>query len=295
MSTPSSARDPRVAKSGRMFAAGVDHHQVNAATARALQNVAAEASGAASGGKPPRQAARPRRFHGRRRLPATDARFDGHTAGRFGSVDATSIASADDSLVERLRAGDEAAFCELVGRHDSALRRMARRYVPDAVADDVVQETWLTVIRGLNRFEGRSSLKTWVFGILVNVARRRAQREGRTVPFATAGSGTDPWSGAVDPERLNHPELGRGYWPSAPTWARDPADVAQAREARDVVLRAIGRISDAQREVITLRDLEGWSGPEVCDVLGISDVNQRTLLHRARIAVRAALEEYFDG
>jgi RNA polymerase sigma-70 factor (ECF subfamily) len=210
-------------------------------------------------------------------------------------VDTASVARADTRLVDRLRGGDEAAFRELVRDHDAGLRRMARLYVADAVADDVVQETWLTVIRGIHRFEGRSSLKTWVFGILVNVARRRAQREGRTIPFASVAGGADPWEGTVDRRRLEHPELGGGYWPSAPAWARDPAEAAMSAEAHGVVLRAIAGVTDAQREVITLRDLEGWSGPEVCDVLGISDVNQRTLLHRARVAVRAALEEYVDA
>jgi RNA polymerase sigma-70 factor (ECF subfamily) len=201
---------------------------------------------------------------------------------------------ADAGCVDRLRHGDEDAFRELVRRHDGGLRRMARLYVDDAVADDVVQDTWVTVVRGIDRFEGRSSLKTWVFGILVNVARRRAEREGRTIPFAAAG-GADPWSGTVDLARLHHPELGDGYWPSAPTWARDPADAAAAEEARTVILKALKETTPAQREVMTLRDVEGWSGPEVCEVLGISDVNQRTLLHRARVAVRRSLEEYFDA
>jgi RNA polymerase sigma-70 factor (ECF subfamily) len=114
------------------------------------------------------------------------------------------------------------------------------------------------------------------------------------VPFASAGTGTDPWTGTVDPARLRHPDLGGGYWPTAPTWTRDPQDAAVAAEARQVVLSALAQVTPAQREVMTLRDLEGWSGPEVCEVLGISDVNQRTLLHRARVAVRRALEEYFD-
>src|SRR5918996_5899781 len=200
---------------------------------------------------------------------------------------------ADAGCVDRLRRGDEDAFRDLVRRHDAGLRRMARLYVGDAVADEVVQDTWVTVVRGIGRFERRSSLKTWVFGILVNVARRRAEREGRTVPFAAAAGGTDPWGGTVELARLHHPELGDGYWPNAPTWARDPADAAAAAEARTVVLKALKEISPAQREVMTLRDLQGWSGAEVCEVLGISDVNQRTLLHRARVAVRGALEEYF--
>src|SRR5689334_5944679 len=121
-------------------------------------------------------------------------------------------ARADQKLVGRLIAGDEDAFRELVRLHDSGLRRMARLYVAEAVADDVVQDTWVTVVRGIARFEGRSSLKTWVYGILVNIARRRAQREGRTVPFASAtAGGRGAWEGTVDLERLHHPELGVGY------------------------------------------------------------------------------------
>lgn len=190
---------------------------------------------------------------------------------------------------------DDEAFREIVRLFDPGLRRMARLYVADAVADDVVQDTWLTVIRNLDRFEERSSLKTWVFGILINVARRRREREGRTVPFSATGSGSDPWNGTVALSRLHHPELGEGYWPSAPTWARDPSDAAVAAEARSVVLNALTMLSPAQREVMTLRDLEGWTAAEVCDLLGISNVNQRTLLHRARVSVRRALEEYLDG
>ena len=202
--------------------------------------------------------------------------------------------SADRELVARLVGRDEDAFRELVALHDAGLRRMARLYVSDAVADDVVQDTWLTVMRGIGGFEGRSSLKTWVYGILVNVARRRAQREGRSVPFAPIGN-DERWSGTVPLERLHHPALGTGYWPSAPTFARDPADATLAGETREVVSRALHKLPPAQREVITLRDVEGWSGPEVSEVLGISDVNQRTLLHRARVTVRAALEEYLNG
>ena len=209
-------------------------------------------------------------------------------------TDTIDSAQADQQLVVRILRGDEQAFRELVRLHDAGLRRMARLYVADAVADDVVQDTWLTVIRGIGGFQGRSSLKTWVYGILVNVARRRAQREGRTVPFASAAA-TGSWEGTVDLERLHHPQLGVGYWPAAPDWARNPADAALAAETRAVVLGALQRLAPAQREVMTLRDVEGWSGPEVCDVLGISEVNQRTLLHRARVAVRAALEDYFNG
>lgn len=116
----------------------------------------------------------------------------------------------------RLARGEEDAFRELVDLYDAGLRRMARLYVAAAVADDVVQDTWVTVIRGIRRFERRSSLKTWVYGILVNVARRRAQRERNTVPFASTGNAESSWSGTVDLARLHHPELGVGYWPSPP-------------------------------------------------------------------------------
>jgi RNA polymerase sigma-70 factor (ECF subfamily) len=200
---------------------------------------------------------------------------------------------ADQALVARLARGDEDSFRELALLYDAGLRRLARVYVADAIADDVVQETWLVVIRGIGGYEGRSSLKTWIYGILVNVARRHAQRERRTIPFASAGSGA--WGGAVDLERLQHPVLGPGYWPAAPTWARDPADAAVAAETRTVLLGVVRDLTPAQREVLTLRDIEGWSSSEVCEVLGISDVNQRTLLHRARVSVRAALEEHFSG
>lgn len=209
-------------------------------------------------------------------------------------AEAPGRSAADRELVARLLRRDEDAFRELVLAHDAGLRRMARLYVSDAVADDVVQDTWVTVIRGIGRFEGRSTLKTWIYGILVNVARRRAQREGRTVPFAPTGSGA-AWAGTVPLERLEHPTLGVGYWPSNPTWVRDPSDAAVASEFREVVSRTIRELVPAQREVITLRDVEGWSGAEVSEVLGISDVNQRTLLHRARVTVRAALEDYFNG
>jgi RNA polymerase sigma-70 factor (ECF subfamily) len=203
-------------------------------------------------------------------------------------------AHPDHEFLARLVQGDEQAFRELVGRYDAGLRRLARLYVSPAIADEVVQDTWVTVIRRVDGFQGRSALKTWVYGIMVNVARRRAQQEGRTVPFASAAT-AGMRGRTVDPARLQHPDLGAGYWPAAPTWARDPAAAALASETHQVVLRAVQSLAPAQREVITLRDVEGWTGPEVCEVLGISEVNQRTLLHRARTAVRAVLEEYFDG
>jgi RNA polymerase sigma-70 factor, ECF subfamily len=203
-------------------------------------------------------------------------------------------AIAERELVYALRRGDEAAFRSLVLTHDRGLWRMARMYVGEAFADDVVQETWTVVVRGIGGFEGRSALRTWIFGILVNIARRQAERDGRTIPFAPVASASERYEGGVDPDRLHHPELGRGYWPAPPSWPRDPESTALAAEAREVVTRAIGALPPAQREVITLRDVEGWPAAEVSALLGVSDVNQRTLLHRARVTVRRALEMYLN-
>lgn len=204
------------------------------------------------------------------------------------------VRDEDRELARSVAAGDEDAFRRIVARYDRGLQRMARIYVGAAHVEDVVQETWIAVLRGIDGFEARSSLRTWVFGILVRIARRRAEREGRTIPFAPAGHGGDNYTGAVDIERLHHPELGTGYWPVEPAFSRDPELDLLAREAREVITRAVAALPGARREVITLRDLEGWSATEVCELLGISDVNQRTLLHRARVAVRSTLEEYLD-
>lgn len=199
---------------------------------------------------------------------------------------------AEREITEALRRGDEDAFRTLVLTQGPALRRMARLYVGEESVDDVVQETWIVVVGSIGRFEGRSTLRTWIFGILVNIARRHAARGGRTIPFASVAPADERYAGAVDPDRLNHPVLGHGYWPAPPTWPRDPQSSALAAEARQVVATAIRELPPAQREVITLRDVEGWRADEVCALLRISDVNQRTLLHRARVSVRRALEEY---
>lgn len=201
---------------------------------------------------------------------------------------------AERELTAALRRGDEDAFRTLVSTHGPALRRMARMYVGAGAVDDVVQETWIVVVRGIGRFEGRSALRTWIFGILVNIARRHAAREGRTVPFAPVAPAEERYAGAVDPDRLHHPALGHGYWPAAPSWPRDPQSSVLAAEVRKAVAAAIRELPPAQREVMTLRDVEGWPAEEVCALLGISDVNQRTLLHRARVSVRRALEVYLS-
>jgi RNA polymerase sigma-70 factor, ECF subfamily len=191
---------------------------------------------------------------------------------------------ADLALLERLRAGDEAAFEALVARHDGILRRVARTYVrTDAAAADVVQETWLGVIRGLGDFEGRSSLRTWIFSILVNRARTRAVRDARDLPFSQLEEENGP---VVEPASF----AAEGNWASAPVRLdSDPEKSLLSAELRAQLLRAVDRLAPAQRAVITLRDLVGLPAGEVCDLLNLSEVNQRVLLHRARTRVRAAL------
>jgi RNA polymerase sigma-70 factor, ECF subfamily len=190
----------------------------------------------------------------------------------------------DHILLERLRAGDEDAFRELVRRHDGALRRVARTFVrTPSVADEVVQETWLGVIRGLGAFEGRSSLQTWIFRILVNRARTRAVREARSIPFSSLESDDAP---AVDPAAFG-PD---GRWAAAPPRLdADPESSLLRGEVREHLLRAIDALAPAQRAVITLRDLVGVPAEEVCELLELTEGNQRVLLHRARSRVRAAL------
>ena len=190
----------------------------------------------------------------------------------------------DDALLPRLRAGDEQAFEALVARHDGALRRVARSYVHTAaVVDDVVQETWLGVIRGIDSFEGRASLRTWIFRILVNRARTRAAREARSLPFSALEHDDRP---AVDPAAFS----ADGRWTSAPPRLEgEPETGLLSAELRTHLLEAVDGLSRDQRAVITLRDLVGLSAPEVCDLLELSEGNQRVLLHRARSRVRAAL------
>jgi RNA polymerase sigma-70 factor (ECF subfamily) len=208
----------------------------------------------------------------------------------------TATALPDDAeLLAALRRGEEAAFVQLLDRYQGPMLRLARLYVGDgATAEEVVQETWLGALRGLDRFEGRSSLKTWLFSILTNRARTRAARDGRTIPFSAllaAAEGDEP---AVDPDRF-HP-LGHrlaGHWVSRPqSWRELPEARLLARETRERVRAAIEALPPMQRAVLTRRDVDGWSAQEVCNTLAISETNQRVLLHRARARVRRALETY---
>ncbi|MDX6636540.1 MAG: polymerase sigma-70 factor, subfamily [Solirubrobacterales bacterium] len=203
-------------------------------------------------------------------------------------------------LIEALRSGDRAAFATLVDELSPGLLRLAMAHVPSrAIAEEVVQDTWLGVINGIDRFEGRSSLRTWIYRILLNNARSRGVREKRVLPFSyfrrRAEEGSDGDIG-LDPDRFQ----GRGG--DAPGgWARPPVEWASpeeriaSNEARDVMLRAIAALPPRQREVITMRDIQGLSSLEVRNALDVSETNQRVLLHRARSKVRAALEEYFES
>jgi RNA polymerase sigma-70 factor (ECF subfamily) len=202
--------------------------------------------------------------------------------------------SHDHELVERLRDGNESAFAELIDMYGAMMLRVAQMYVRDrGTAEEVVQETWLAVLNGIDRFEERSSLKTWLFRILTNRAKTRGEREGRMVPFSSLAGAGEEDEPAVDPDRFLGPDSPHpGAWAAPPrAW---PQDRLLQRETLGVIQMAIEGLPEAQREVIRLRDVEGWSPMEVADALEITDGNQRVLLHRARSKVRAALERYLD-
>ena len=209
------------------------------------------------------------------------------------------VASSDDLLlIEQLRSGDEAAFASLVDRYHAPMMRLAMVYVTAwAVAEEVVQETWVGILEGLHRFKGRSSLKTWLFRILTNRAITRAQREGRSIPFSLLPEhDTDLAEPAVEPDRfLPANQQWAGHWVSFPSnWQEMPEERLLSQETRACLEQAIEALPPSQREIIILRDIEGWTAEETCRLLGISEVNQRVLLHRARSKVRSKLEQYFE-
>ena len=200
----------------------------------------------------------------------------------------------DHELVQRLRDGDESAFVELIDRYGATMLRVAQMYVRDrATAEEVVQETWLAVLNGIDRFEERSSLKTWLFRILTNRAKTRGQRDGRMVPFSALAGASDEPDPSVDPDRFFGPDSPHpGAWAAPPVaW---PQEKLLESETLGVIEMAIDGLPEAQRDVILLRDVDGWTPMEVSDALGITDGNQRVLLHRARSRVRAALERYLN-
>lgn len=196
--------------------------------------------------------------------------------------------------VQALRRGDEVAYRTLVRDCHSTMLRLALMYSPSrAIAEETVQETWLAVLGGLDGFAGRASLRTWICRILVRIAQRRAGQESRSIPFSTVAG--DAGFAAIGPENFvkSGARADRWEWSAVPgDWSRVPEDKVLSRELRTVVDAAIAQLPRGQREVITLRDVEGWSTAEVSDLLDIEDGHQRVLLHRARSRVRAAVERY---
>jgi len=207
--------------------------------------------------------------------------------------------SDDLEQLEALRNGDERAFASLVDRYYGSLLRLAMAYVPSrAVAEEVVQETWVGVLEGLSRFEGRSSLKTWIFRILTNRAKTRGQRERRYEPMGLGGdSGDNPDGPPVDPDRFLKSGYFVDHWVSQPNAWEDetPERILLSKETRAQIEKAIEALPPTQRQVITLRDIEEVSSQEACNILDIAETNQRVLLHRARSKVRRTLEPYMEG
>ncbi|MBI3943802.1 MAG: RNA polymerase sigma factor [Chloroflexi bacterium] len=203
------------------------------------------------------------------------------------------------NLVIALRNGDEAAFARLIALYHGSMVRLAAMYVSNReTAEDVAQEAWVGVLRGLERFEGRSSLKTWIFRILMNCAKTRSHREGRSIPFSALWDPeAEPFEPAVDPERFLPPDYprGAGHWISPPDTWNDLDEKLASEETYIHIQEVIAGLPPSQREVITLRDIEGLSAEEVCNVLSISETNQRVLLHRARSKVRRVLDQCIRG
>jgi len=208
--------------------------------------------------------------------------------------------SAEDRrIVAALREGDERTFVELVDRLGPSMLRVALLFVRTrAVAEEVVQDAWLGVLSGIGRFEGRSSLKTWIFRILTNTAKTRSEREGRSVPFSSLAGDDDEAGGpTVDADRFQADDhRWANHWTSSPRrFDALPESKLLSAETMGIVQRAVQLLPEAQRVVLTMRDIAGFGSEEVCEALGLTEVNQRVLLHRARAKVRAALEGYFEG
>jgi RNA polymerase sigma-70 factor, ECF subfamily len=201
--------------------------------------------------------------------------------------------SSDRAVIEALRAGDERTFRDVYRRLCPGMRRVARSYVDsDAVAEEIVQETWLGILTGIDRFEGRSALGTWIFSILINQAKSHTKRERRTLPFSSISpsGGNEP---AVGADRFqSDDEAWPGHWATAPRPWQRPDRRALSLEAREQLKQALSELPDRQRLIVGLRDVDGLSSGEVCDLLELSRENERVLLHRGRSRLRAALEEY---
>jgi RNA polymerase sigma-70 factor (ECF subfamily) len=199
----------------------------------------------------------------------------------------------DGNLVQRLLAGDEDAFRGLLAVHHSSMVRVARSFVRNpATAEEITQETWLQVLEGLAKFERRSSLKSWIFSILANRARTRAVRDGRTLLFSDMSGSSEDGEPAVDPSRFN----AAGYWhePPRPWDDLTPERLAASGQIRARLAAALDELPDSQRAVVVLRDVEGCSSEDACNILGISETNQRVLLHRGRSRLRRLLEPLME-
>jgi RNA polymerase sigma-70 factor (ECF subfamily) len=216
----------------------------------------------------------------------------GGRSSAYGTHDAVD----ETALLDGLRRGDEPTFLTLVDRHSTSMLRLALTYVRNRqVAEEVVQETWVGVLLGLNRFEGRSTLKTWIYRILINKAKTRAVREERTVPFSSLPDlDLDLDGPSVEPDRFfPQGHQWSGGWTSFPSsWDDIPEERLLAQETRVLLREAIEALPAQQRQVVMLRDIEGWQAEEVCNILEISETNQRVLLHRARSKIRRVLERY---
>lgn len=200
----------------------------------------------------------------------------------------------DLALAKRIAAGDEDAFLALLESIGPTLKRLSRALVGNAAtAEEVVQETWAAILDGVGAFEGRSALKTWACRILVNTAKKRVARDARSVPMSSLG-GNDDEEGTVDPARFD----AAGFWRAPPTplgEGRTPEGLAVHKEVREVIQKALEELPEAQRAVVTLRDVEGWDSEDVCNALELTETNQRVLLHRGRARIRAKLELYLAG
>lgn len=216
------------------------------------------------------------------------------------SVRCSSALTEEAVLVQRLRGRDEAAFLAIVQRHHASLVRLAQSFVNNrAVAEEVAQETWVAVLQGIDRFEGRSSLKTWIFQILINRGKTRGVREARSINFS-AMNDMDSESGysSVDPSRFLSPDDSQhpGGWAFQPQeWDMTPEQLLLSAESRTFIEQAIASLPELQKQIITLRDVQGWENEEICTMLGISEANCRVLLHRGRSRIRQALENYLSG
>ena len=209
-----------------------------------------------------------------------------------------SVPKTDEALLSRLRAGEEGAFDELVNTHHGALIRMAMGHVADReMAEEVVQDTWMAVIENLDRFEGRSSLRTWIFGILIHKAKDRGIREKRHTTFSAIGSYDDDSEEAVDPSRFQQSGEWDGHWafPPQPWDEQTPEKLLASQQAVNAMNQAIETLPMTLKEVLILRDVEGVEVKEVCELLKITETNLYVRLHRARERVRQAVESYLEG